>query len=141
MPPRALPMQNPMFFYGVPLYLMEGPHHHNHALTPKALSQPTLTMGRTNKHKAQDAVSTSAPSKTAPVRDFSDQKKKITKESRAVLAAEHLPPLSLVCCVLVCSGSLFVLGLRDALATGKNIAGSADAAFLVSMILLYFGNC
>ena len=56
-------------------------------------------------------------------------------QSHAELMEEHLPPLSLVFCVLIFSGSLLVMGLRDALATGKNIAGPLDEALLVSLSL------
>lgn len=83
-------------------------------------------MARTNKHKAQEQVKAEPPSKGP---DFAGVKKPI-KHSSPSLVEEHLPPLSLVCCVLICSGSLFVLGLRDALATGKNVAGPLDEAFL-----------
>lgn len=50
-----------------------------------------------------------------------------------VIAAEHLPPLPLVFTVLACSGALWILGLRDMAATGKNILGEWDNAYLVSV--------
>lgn len=87
-------------------------------------------MGRTSKHKAQ--APTKAASSAAKVSDFTAAKKPVTKQTLAALAEEHLPPLSLVCCVFIFSGSLFVLGLRDALATGKIFAGPHDEALQVS---------
>ena len=48
------------------------------------------------------------------------------------LAEAHLPPFSLVCIVILCSGFLFMLGLRDFMTTGRNILGDIDEAFLVS---------
>lgn len=89
-------------------------------------------MGRTSKHKAQDPVKMESSSKAAKASDPKDP----IKPPRELLAQEHLPPLSLVCCVLVCSGFLFVLGLRDFLATGKNILGPLDEAFLVRIDLV-----
>lgn len=46
---------------------------------------------------------------------------------------DHLPPLLLVCCILACSGAMFIFCLRDFWTTGKNIAGSWDEALLVSL--------
>jgi hypothetical protein len=90
----------------------------------------TTMTARTSKHKQHDAATSSKKPAGKEVPDV----KKPTKAapSQATLAAEHLPPMSLVCGVIVFSGALFVLGLRDALATGKNIAGPMDEAMLVS---------
>ncbi|GKY97549.1 hypothetical protein MPSEU_000713100 [Mayamaea pseudoterrestris] len=46
------------------------------------------------------------------------------------LADEHLPPLFLVGVVLMCSGALFVLAMRDFFSTGKVIAGAWDEAMM-----------
>jgi hypothetical protein len=54
-------------------------------------------------------------------------------KSEALLVLEHLPPLPLVFVVLFCSGALWILGLRDAVATGKMILGEIDEAYLVSI--------
>jgi hypothetical protein len=51
------------------------------------------------------------------------------------LVAEHLPPLPLVLAILLCSGFMFVLGMRDMMSTGKIILGESDAAYLVSQCL------
>ena len=59
----------------------------------------------------------------------------------AALAEDHLPPLALVFTILICSGALWVLGLRDLMATGKNFLGPMDDAFMVRIYLcnyLYF---
>lgn len=45
---------------------------------------------------------------------------------------DDLPPIALVCTVLLCSGALLVFALRDFLTTGRNIGGTWDEAFLVS---------
>ena len=52
-------------------------------------------------------------------------------QKQAIIVAEHLPPLVLVLTILLCSGFMFVLGMRDLMATGKNILGESDAAYLV----------
>lgn len=58
------------------------------------------------------------------------------QRAKANLAAEHLPPLALTFIVLLCSGALLVLNLRDLLTTGKNIGGSWDEAMLVRFVRL-----
>ena len=72
-------------------------------------------------NKGKDGV---AP---GPRRDDSPTKNK------ALVVLEHLPPLPLVFVVLFCSGALWILGLRDAMATGKMILGEIDEAYLVSI--------
>jgi hypothetical protein len=54
------------------------------------------------------------------------------EEIQKQLAEEHLPPLFLVAVVLMCSGPLFVLAMRDFSSTGKIIAGAWDAALTVN---------
>ena len=61
----------------------------------------------------------------------------VTKEPKRELTQkevveEHLPPLLLTIIVLLCSGGLLMFSMRDAISTGKNIAGSFDEAMLVS---------
>jgi hypothetical protein len=61
----------------------------------------------------------------------------ITKEpnrekTQKEVVEEHLPPLLLTIIVLLCSGGLLMFSMRDAISTGKNIAGSFDEAMLVS---------
>jgi hypothetical protein len=51
---------------------------------------------------------------------------------KEVVLEDHLPPLALVFTILVCSGIVWVLGLRDLLATGKPFLGPIDDAYLVS---------
>ena len=53
------------------------------------------------------------------------------REGKAQLVADHLPPLPLVFTVLACSGALWILAMRDVLATGRIIAGEPDEAMLV----------
>jgi len=87
-------------------------------------------MARTSKRK--DAVKISDTKESAAKSSGSPEvTKPVVQQSHAELVAEHLPPMALVCCVLILSGSLFILGLRDALATGKPIAGPLDASLQV----------
>jgi hypothetical protein len=53
------------------------------------------------------------------------------KRAKENLIEEHLPPLTLIFIVLLCSGALLVLNLRDFLTTGKNIGSSWDEAMMV----------
>mmetsp|Transcript_123813 Transcript_123813/g.346726 ORF Transcript_123813/g.346726 Transcript_123813/m.346726 type:complete len:237 (-) Transcript_123813:622-1332(-) len=46
------------------------------------------------------------------------------------LIEEHLPPIALVFAVVACSGFLFMFAFRDVFATGRNIGGDMDAAYL-----------
>mmetsp|Transcript_23672 Transcript_23672/g.34961 ORF Transcript_23672/g.34961 Transcript_23672/m.34961 type:complete len:388 (+) Transcript_23672:106-1269(+) len=63
------------------------------------------------------------------------------KKDDYVLLLEHLPPLPLVFVILFCSGAMWVFGLRDALATGKNILGEMDYAYLeFTKSLKWFDN-
>mmetsp|Transcript_7806 Transcript_7806/g.8953 ORF Transcript_7806/g.8953 Transcript_7806/m.8953 type:complete len:391 (+) Transcript_7806:162-1334(+) len=52
------------------------------------------------------------------------------KKDNSALVLDHLPPLPLVFAVLLCSGSMWVFGLRDTFATGKNILGQIDHDYL-----------
>lgn len=52
-------------------------------------------------------------------------------QEKAAVVADHLPPFPLVVTILLCSGVMFVLGMRDLLATGKIILGESDAAYMV----------
>lgn len=60
------------------------------------------------------------------------------KKEQYVIAEEHLPPLPLVFTILMCSGALLVLALRDVMATGRNIGGSWDEAMMVRLALALF---
>jgi len=51
-------------------------------------------------------------------------------ELKSVDASGHLPPMVLVITVLCCSGFLFVYAFRDVFATGRNIGGDRDEAYL-----------
>jgi hypothetical protein len=62
-----------------------------------------------------------------------------TKKTDAGSVSDHLPPLPLVLTVMACSGFLFVYAFRDIFATGRNIGGVPDEAYLVSLCVLdYF---
>lgn len=82
---------------------------------------------------------TEASSKDVTSKSSIPEVKKPVTQTPAELVEEHLPPMALICCVLVFSGALFVLGLRDALATGRPIAGPMDAAFLVRILFVCVG--
>ncbi|CAB9509269.1 expressed unknown protein [Seminavis robusta] len=90
-----------------------------------------MAAGRTNKHKSQDETTKVASSKGTTTDDPSNvQKPSNPSKGATALAEEHLPPLSLVFCVFFLSGPLFVLGLRDFLATGRVLVGPlGDDAF------------
>ena len=88
------------------------------------------------KRKQANPAKNAAAHKDKSIEKMPDVKKEPVKP-KAELAAEHLPPISLVFTVFVLSGSLFVLGLRDALATGKPIAGSMDQSMLVSFVCVF----
>lgn len=47
------------------------------------------------------------------------------------LIEEHLPPIGLVFTIIACSGFLFMFAFRDVFATGRNIGGEIDEAYLV----------
>ena len=55
------------------------------------------------------------------------------KEKMSLVAEEHLPPLGLAFVVLLCSGFLLVLNLRDFATTGKNLLGDWDESLLVRL--------
>jgi hypothetical protein len=61
---------------------------------------------------------------------------KIVEESSSKVvveevATDHLPPIFLIFTVMACSGFLFVYSFRDVFATGRNIGGAYDHAYLV----------
>jgi hypothetical protein len=90
-------------------------------------------MGAT-KTQTQSAVR-SGSSRQKDAKDNVRGKKDKPAEATApklVVVDDYLPPLGLVLTVLACSGLLWVFGLRDVLATGRNIAGPWDEAMLVS---------
>ena len=49
------------------------------------------------------------------------------------LIEEHLPPIGLVFTIIACSGFLFMFAFRDVFATGRNIGGAMDDAYLVRL--------
>lgn len=53
------------------------------------------------------------------------------KSAAEEVAADHLPPIFLIFTVMVCSGFLLVYSFRDVFATGRNIGGAYDHAYLV----------
>jgi hypothetical protein len=62
--------------------------------------------------------------------------KKTAAAQKPVDVSDHLPPLPLVCTVMLCSGFLFVYAFRDVFATGRNIGGDPDQAFLVCFVVV-----
>ena len=62
-------------------------------------------------------------------------KTKSAAPKQEVDVSDHLPPLVLVFTVLLCSGFLFMYAFRDVFATGRNIGGDVDEAYLVSLVL------
>jgi hypothetical protein len=82
-------------------------------------------MGRTSKSTKLAKASATVASENSKY----DAIPEVQKE----LIAEHLPPIALVFAVVACSGFLFVFAFRDVFATGRNIGGNLDAAYLVSL--------
>mmetsp|Transcript_6942 Transcript_6942/g.20109 ORF Transcript_6942/g.20109 Transcript_6942/m.20109 type:complete len:386 (+) Transcript_6942:334-1491(+) len=60
--------------------------------------------------------------------------------NNAVAAGDHLPPLFFVFSVMLCSGFLFVYAFRDVFATGRNIGGVPDEAYLTYTNSIAFFN-
>ncbi|VEU33345.1 unnamed protein product [Pseudo-nitzschia multistriata] len=56
------------------------------------------------------------------------------------VATEHLPPIFLVFTTMACSGFLFVYAFRDVFATGRNIGGVHDEAYLTFTNSIAFFN-
>lgn len=69
--------------------------------------------------------------KASAAKEKKEETKEAERTERAVIARDHLPPLLLVFIVLACSGFMYVLGLRDFIATGRNFFGAVDDAYLV----------
>jgi len=79
-----------------------------------------------------------------------DKNMKTANESLSSLAAksaaeevanDHLPPIILIFTVMACSGFLFVYSFRDVFATGRNIGGAYDHAYLTfTNSIAFFDN-
>lgn len=89
-------------------------------------------MGKASKQVKSASTAQSVP-KDAQSSKAETNDPRITKD----LAVEHLPPIGLVFTVIVCSGSLFMFAFRDVFATGRNIGGEMDEAFLVRRSLFF----
>jgi hypothetical protein len=68
--------------------------------------------------------------KLANVQEVTVATKMMEATAAKDLIEDHLPPLGLVYTVLICSGTMFVLCMRDFLATGRSIGGSWDEAMM-----------
>lgn len=79
------------------------------------------------------SVRQSRRSKTDNAGAKSVEQSTVKNASQEVVVSEHLPPLFLIFTVMICSGAIFVFGIRDFLTTGKIIAGSWDAALMVCL--------
>lgn len=90
-------------------------------------------MASAAKTDTQASVPASKPKDgKAKARGKKDKVVESAAPTKEVITSDYLPPLPLVMTVLVCSGFLFVFGLRDVLSTGRNIGGAWDEAMLVS---------
>lgn len=73
-----------------------------------------------------------------------DKNKTAEESSRKVaveeVATDHLPPIFLIFTVMACSGFLFVYSFRDVFATGRNIGGAYDHAYLTFTNSIAFFN-
>ena len=72
-------------------------------------------------------------SKIAAPRSKTEKERKAEKPASkpVVDISDHLPPFALVLTVMACSGFMFVYAFRDVFATGRNIGGAPDEAYLV----------
>lgn len=85
-------------------------------------------MGKSS--KIVKAAST-ASAKTQPNQDNVTQD--VVPTVKKDLIEEHLPPIGLVFTIIACSGFLFMFAFRDVFATGRNIGGAMDEAYLVRL--------
>ena len=91
-----------------------------------AKSSKTASRSKTTKDKSittDDAAKTESPRVT---------------NGKIDLASDHLPPLFLQFTVMACSGFLLLYAFRDVFATGRNIGGVYDNAYLVCLYLVLF---
>lgn len=75
----------------------------------------------------------SKSTKTAARGKTAKEPSKAAAPKQEVDVSDHLPPLVLVFTVVLCSGFLFMYAFRDVFATGRNIGGDVDEAYLVSL--------
>jgi len=78
--------------------------------------------------KSAKTTPRSKMSKDLTTKDEVTSEPAATKTKDAV--SDHLPPLPLILTVMACSGFLFVYAFRDIFATGRNIGGDPDEAYL-----------
>eukprot|EP00536_Pseudo-nitzschia_multiseries_P012757 jgi/Psemu1/244827/estExt_Genewise1.C_5050009 len=88
--------------------------------------------------KASKTPSGSKSAKKDPVTTATTDGKE--QRPKADVAGDHLPPLFFVFSVMACSGFLFVYAFRDVFATGRNIGGSPDEAYLTYTNSIAFFN-
>jgi len=96
-------------------------------------------MGKASKTKAAAATAAAAPHRgktsketttTTTTTNGDNEAPSSSAARKKDLASDHLPPIVLVFTVLACSGFLFVYAFRDVFATGRNIGGVPDEAYL-----------
>lgn len=97
-------------------------------------------MGKASKQKAGSAVTAKSP--TEPLNSKNSKTDdSLSPAVKKELIAEHLPPISLVFTVIACSGFLLMFAFRDVFATGRNIAGEMDEAYLqFTKSVVFFDN-
>lgn len=88
----------------------------------------------TSKHRSSKAMKKLEVEKLKAVDSGPIVTKDEIMKAKEALIEEHLPPLSLSFIIVLCSGFLLMLSLRDFLTTGKTIYGSWDDKLLVSNI-------
>jgi len=79
------------------------------------------------------AKSTKTASRSKTTKDLSKPEDELKSEpttEKTDVASDHLPPIFFVLTVMACSGFLLVYAFRDVLATGRNIGGVPDEAYL-----------
>jgi len=95
-----------------------------HTTKPLPSSSPQLSRGK----KTKDA--NNAKKNNARITESSSASASAASSVEKNTSTGHLPPIFLVFTVMCCSGFLFVYAFRDVFATGKNIGGTYDNAYL-----------
>jgi hypothetical protein len=91
-----------------------------------------------NAIKVKDTKTTTTITNKKTDENVTVSSEEIRRAKEKILVEDHLPPLGLAFVVLVCSGFLLVLNLRDFATTGKNLLGEWDESLLVRTVMTIF---
>ena len=90
------------------------------------MGKASKTASRSNTTKDASASNSDGVAKSSASSSSTSNAKKVD-----VILSDHLPPIFLVLTVMASSGFLLVYSFRDVFATGRNIGGDYDEAYLV----------